>query len=165
MNNNQEENIVFHDEEVIQEKKGPVSDKAKIAFFGSIAYLVMLIVQNFIYTESSGTISIILEIFALICFFGSIILGAISLKEIKKKALSGKLFAVLGIVLPIVFFVLIMVVGIIVNGDEMKEGFEQGFNCPTATQCVDNGDGTSTCQVNGEDFKCMNELLKPSQYE
>lgn len=161
MNNNQEEKIVFHDEEVVQEKKGPVSNKAKIAFFGSIAFFVILLIKNFIYTGSSGAISIILEIFALICFFGSIILGAISLKEIKKKALSGKLFAVLGIVLPTVFFVLIMIIHIIVNADEAKKG----FYCGMATQCVDNGDGTSTCQVNGEDFECPNDGLDPNQYE
>lgn len=164
MNNNQEEKIVFHDEEVVQEKKGPVCKKAKLAFYGSIAYLIIVLMTDFIF-EIQGTLLVVLGIIEVVCFFGSIILGAISLKEIKKKVLSGKIFAVLGIILPIVFLVLDIVFYIIINGDEFKKGLEQGFYCTQATQCVDNGNGTSTCQVNNEDFECPNEILNPSQYE
>ena len=168
MNDNGEK-IVFHDEEVVQQQKGPVSSKAKIAFFGSLVYLLIKIVDIIFgkYTENISTfIIIIINIIVIIIFFGSIILGAIALKEIKKKALSGKSLAICGIVLPIVFFILVMIIGIVVNIDDAKAGFNEGFYCPSASECVNNNDGTSTCiKEDGEEIICHNELLNSGQYK
>ena len=167
MNDNGEK-IVFHDEEVVQQQKGPVSSKAKIAFFGSLVYLLIQIVELIFAkdTENISTFITIIDIIGIIIFFGSIILGAIALKEIKKKALSGKSLAVCGIVLPIVFFILAMIIRIVVNGDVFKEGFNEGFYCPSASECVNNNDGTSTCiKEDGEEIKCHNELLNSGQYK
>ena len=59
-----------------------------------------------------------------------------------------------------------IIIGIFVNGDEFKEGFNEEFYCPSASECVDNGDGTSTCiKEDGEEIKCHNELLNSGQYK
>lgn len=163
--NNQDDKIVSKNEEVVQETKKPVCKKAMYAFYGSFVYLVMLVLNNFIFVESSEVFSTILGIIAFTCFFGSIILGIVSLNEIKKKVLSGKKFAIMGIVLPIVFFVLTFIILILLNPDEFIEGFKEGYNCGMATKCVDNGDGTSTCLNDGKEVKCQNEFLGSSQFE
>lgn len=171
MNDNGEK-IVFHDEEVVQQQKGPVSSKAKIAFFGSLVYLLIQIVElivGLIFVKNNENISTfieIIDIIGIIIFFGSIILGAVALKEIKKKALSGKAFAVCGIVLPIVFFILVMIIGIAVYADDFKAGFNEGLYCASASECVNNNDGTSTCiKEDGEEIICHSDLLYSDQYK
>lgn len=159
---NNENNITFHDEEVVENKKGPVSKKALYAFGLSFVYLFMLLFEVVLVSlNKSFDIINVLEIGL---FFACIILSIMAFKEIKKKNLSGKKYAVMGIVFPFVFYALMLIVVIIVNADEFKEAFNQGFYCGTATSCVDNGDETSTCKVNGEDFKCPNLLLQESQF-
>ncbi len=160
---NNENNITFHDEEVVENKKGPVSKKALYAFGLSFVFLFMILFDLALYhLDKSFVIVDILEIGS---FIACIVLGIIALKEIKKKNYSGKKYAVMGIIFPFVFYALMTIVVIAMNADAFMEAFNQGFYCGTATSCVDNGDDTSTCKVNGEDFKCPNQLLQESQYK
>lgn len=59
---------------------------------------------------------------------------------------------VLGI-LAAVFFSISLFGLYIINNDEMRNN----YICPQATNCVDNGDGTSTCKFSGDDIICNNK--------
>lgn len=60
---------------------------------------------------------------------------------------------VLGILSAVFFSISLFGLYILAN-DEMRNN----FICPQATNCVDNGDGTSTCKFSGNDIICNNKV-------
>lgn len=157
-----EEKIVFHDEDDANVEKKTTSKKAIYAFGCTMVYLVCELIINVIRPFDN---LLVFGIVAFITFFASIILGIMALKEIKKKVLSGKSFAVMGIVLPFVIFILANIAFMVLHGDEAISDISTIIKCAEATECVDNGDGSSTCQYEGKDFKCETEILEESQYK
>ncbi len=86
-------------------KEKNVSKLAKISFGLAILFLPLSI-----FSKITGIDNIILSIITIITFLGSIILGIISLIEIKQKNLNGKLYAILGILIPICFITITIII-------------------------------------------------------
>ncbi len=109
------------------------------------------------------TLVSIVRIAAFVC---SIIFGAKALKEINKEVLPGKPLALLSIIGPIILFVIQSTVSMVIAFNAMKEtGIMDQFKCMSAIECIDSGNGTSTCILDGDEIECSNSVLNESQYE
>lgn len=168
MKENNEEKINFHDEE-IQEVKKDYSKKALLGFLLAIIYLIIKIVSiiadKITYTGNINdhlqaenlvsTSEILILVIEILIFLMAIIIGAIALKEISKKKLKGKKYAVMAIVLPFIFFILSGIMDIVVNKDLWQDTFDNSFNCIEATDCKKNENGTYSCKYNDEEITCL----------
>ena len=179
MEENKNEELTFHEETVQnnEEAKGPMSKKTLIAICLFVVY-VILNIYDFIsllsesrdiiellttaQEETPNTITIVLSIVEIVSLIGSIVMGAIALKETNRKKLSGKGLALLSIIGPIVVMIVFGVLSVVFG--PTKDAFSLGFNCAQATECVDNKDNTSTCDLNGKDIVCPTTLLVESQF-
>ena len=86
-----------------------------------------------------------------------IVVASVAKKQIAKdNTQKGMGLAKTGLTLGILaaVFLSISLLGLyILNNDEMRNT----YICPQATDCVDNGDGTSTCKFSGNDIICNNK--------
>ncbi len=161
MNNHETENdIVFHDEASQQnfnQEKGP---KNKIGI-ASFVLVILSIIILFIPSEAIW-LSILYDIVVLV----GLVLSIVALVQIKKKNQSGKVYAVLGLVGVILSFVIMIVVGVAQIANMPEEEFNDMMYCPYVTDCVDNGDGISSCvYVDDSTVKCSTKLLKENQFQ
>ena len=93
-------------------------------------------------------------------------MSIVALVQIKKKNQSGKIYAVLGLVGTILSFVIMIVVGVVQIANMSEEELNDVLYCPHATDCVDNGDGTSSCTSSNDSIiKCTTKLLKEDQFK
>ena len=154
-----EEEIVFHDSTPqVEETKDKKTNKlATIGFSLGIVCAVLL----FIPVES-----IFLGSIYNLCSLVGFIISIVALTKIKKNNEKGKLFAVLGVVLPILLLFVSVVLGVIEIQNMPEQEYNDTIYCPFATDCKDNGDGTSTCiYVDETEVKCTTEMLDKDQFE
>lgn len=161
MDNHETENeIVFHDETPNQnfnQEKGPKNKLGITAFV--IAILSSII--SFIPSEATW-----LGVALILLIIASLIMGIVALSQIKKKNQSGKVFPILAIIVVILIFVISIIAAVIEIKNMPEEEFNDLMYCPYAIDCVDNGDGTSSCiYVDDSQVKCSTDLLKEDQFK
>lgn len=169
-------NIEFHDEEIIETEK-KYSKSSIVAFLLSFIFLLIQIIPTIIgkIKSSSYTYEDIIRNLAeinsqpvtgnsielglsayisIILFILPIIIGAIALKQINKKKLKGNKYAVLGIILPFVFLIVSVAFTILLNYNYIKIQTEINKNCMDAINCKKNEDKTYSCQLDGKEILC-----------
>lgn len=155
MNNNETENeIIFHDEEMPKEQvKGP-NNKLGIC---SLVLAILTIMSIFI--------SVMAPLYFPL-FLATLITSIVALVQIKKKNQSGKKYAIIGLVIAILSVALRIVVSIVMMSTISEEEINNLESCFNATDCVDNKDGTSTClDIDEKEIKCTTQMLDKSQYK
>ena len=159
MNNHETENeIVFHDEapqQNINQEKGPINKIGIVSFALAILSIIVIFIPA-TWTNTLYYISIL----------GVLVMSIVALVQIKKKNQSGKIYAVLGLVGTILSFVIMIVIGVVQIANMSEEELNDVLYCPHATDCVDNGDGTSSCTSSNDSIiKCTTKLLKEDQFK
>lgn len=162
MNNHETENeIVFHDEapqQNINQEKGPINKIGIVSF--ALAILSIIVIFMPAAAETWATPLYYISI------LGGLVMSIVALVQIKKKNQSGKIYAVLGLVGTILSFVIMIVVGVVQIANTPEEELNDVLYCPLATDCVDNGDGTSSCtSFDDSTIKCTTKLLKKDQFK
>lgn len=154
------EEIVFHDDTPEVNASQPKGEKNKLAI-ASFVLAIISIVVAFIPSDAAWLGGIYY-----LAIFAGLILSIVALVQIKKKNQSGKIFAILGLVGVILSFVLIFVIGIIQLTNMPEQDKNNLIYCPYVTECVDNGDKTSTClYVDDSEVVCSNDFLTEDQYK
>lgn len=141
------------------------SNKSKTNLF-AILSLVAIIIDAlvFIIWPDGDTVKLglaICVIFAIVAF----VLGIISRKQIKKSNEKGKGMALTSLILGIIMFIWTGYTLIIMYAIEDIE-FNDQIMCSQVTDCVDNGDGTSTCSFAGVyEIPCSTDVLTEEQFK
>lgn len=161
MNSHEKENeILFHDETPEQNLKQEKGPKNKIGI-ASFILAIISILMIFIPSDAEWLVSL----YYIILLVG-LVMSIVALTQIKKKNQSGKGYAIFGLIGVILSFVIMIVVGVIQISNMSEEEMNDLIYCPYSTDCVDNGDGTSTCiYVDDSSVKCKTELLKEEQFK
>ena len=189
------ENITFHDEEVPENKKMSKKTIIALIFLAVFVIVSIIDISSLFVggselakesfkagfnaglnateenlssgiSDSFTPMSLLISAVKFISFLGSVIFGAMALKETKKNNLPKKGLAVLAIIGPFAVMVINFIITVVFAASLIKEtGVLSSFHCIDATRCVDNGNGTSTCVYNAEEISCENSLLSEDQYE
>lgn len=121
---------------------------------------VVLLVVNIVLLfcpEINGVPTTYIIVGMLVISIVQIVLSSIAKKQIAKdESQKGMGMAKTALVLGIfaAVFLSISLFGLyILNNDTMRND----YICPQATECVDNGDGTSTCKFSGDTIICNNK--------
>ena len=155
MNNGND--IVFHDETPITQT--PKGGKNKLAIV-SLVLAVIALILGFIPTDAA-----IVGLLYFVSLIGAFVLSIVALSQIKKKNQDGKIFAVLGLVGSILVFVISIILGVAQIGNMSEQEKNDALFCPYASECVDNGDGSSSCKyVDGKTISCTTKELKQDQF-
>lgn len=158
--NIEEEEIVFHDE--TSQKKdvtGPenlnhVREKNNLGIISLVLAIVYAIIA--VIPSNSNVLGFVLVIFQLVSFAFAVV----ALVQIKNKKQNGKIFPILTIVIIVLVNIISTIYSIVVVGDMIKNN-PDGFECLYASECVDNGDGTSTCisELDESEITCSTDHL------
>ena len=109
----------------------------------SLALSIIAFIPAFILPKSLEASQIFCLVFILIALIG-IILGFLSRKEAKPIAVSGIVFGILAIILlGVIMFAL--------------------FQIKNTKDCIDNGDGSATCEIWDDEIKLPIEYLTEEQ--
>jgi len=115
----------------------------------SIISLVLAIISIFTLFVGGGSISFIMGVYVvgIILAIGAVVLGSISLKDGRKKMSITSI--VIGLIVAVMLFLALM-----------------GFVLMSkAEDCVNNKNGTSTCDVLGQEMEVENIFLEEDQYK
>ena len=161
MDNHETENeIVFHDETPNQNLNQEKGAKNKL---GITAFALTILSSIICFVPSEATW---LAVTLILLIIASLIMGIVALSQIKKKNQSGKVFPILAIIGVILIFVISITAAVIEIQNMPEEEFNDLMYCPYAIDCVDNGDGTSSCiSVDDSQVKCSTDLLKEDQFK
>lgn len=136
------------------DNKNVKNKKAIISFIFLILYIIVISIYVILLYKTpeklnNGYFSIlgILEEVFPVC---GVIIGIVSLKEIKKKNEEGKELAMLGVIGPFVSFFLGIVLMTSVTTNRLKI-------CKKATDCVKTSENYSKCKYEDKYIYCINE--------
>lgn len=130
-----------------------------VSLVAVIVALIILVVWPDGDTATIGLgITILVSIVAIVC-------GFIGKSQIKKTKEKGKGLALTAIILGFIACILAAYTMFILSA--IKDvNFNDTTICPKASDCVDNGDGTSTCSFQGVyDVPCSTKNLTSEQFK
>ena len=119
------------------EKRKPFAIAALVLALLPLALLLFIPVKSMSAIETEVIVLLVMEVAAVVC-------GILGVKASKGMAITG---IVVGILLAILFAIALLGFKVIKN----------------ATDCVDNGDGTATCQVMGQEMDIDMNMLTEEQ--
>lgn len=131
----------------------------------SIISLIMLIMPIIVVIVTPDKYTIPAYIVIILILVITIVLGFISKFKIKKEQSRGKVLSLIAI---IVGFIMLFYAGLSLAGFMAMNNidFNDAVICnqdKMVKDCIDNGDGTSTCKYEGIDIPCSTNLLKDNQ--
>ncbi len=152
-----ENNIVFHDETPQESLVKGEKNKLGIISFGLVILSIILQFTNNTVVTIIGDLSLLL----------AFILSIVALSQIKKKEQEGKVFAILGLVGSIIVFLVSIIIVIVAMGNMNEQDKNDLLFCPNSSDCVDNGDGSSSCVYmgDGKTVTCTTKTLKKNQFK
>ncbi len=141
-------------------KKGKGNNKLAVAslVLVTVAVLIML------FWPDVDTVSIACALIGL-CGVAAVVCGEVGKSQIKKSKEEGKGMATAGLIIGIIMAILGLM--IVFMFEAIKDiSFNDQVYCKQVTNCVDNGNGTSTCLFMDElEMPCTTEYLTETQFK